>query len=746
MSVAGTNVSELSDSSVAYERLYHKVSTLEERLAQMIRTSQDLDTENDALKRMLEKVRLPARPGARFPSGHLNRFLIIPPVARAPAARRLVRAGVVRDATRLNQRLEPRPSSSVRLARSPRPSSPPSLIHPSMQVKSEAVRLKRKNEETRKQCFEEAESRVRSSSSSSSPSSSSSSPCLSPHRAPLLPLLLLYPIMFPAQIAVERQMEDFKREWLARLEAKEQEVADLRAQYAEPKDLEVLKLKVREELEAPFQDKVQSLEADCDKYRELLFALRREHELLKTEFEQYTRDQGQAVEDMRAEHAAIVAELSRENTALNAEVDRLIARSDGRAAREEALTATTRLRALEEEADALRRAKEEAVVAREELRLALGRTETELAMQRREHERVLAAAERGREAAESEAARARAEAQEAKARVRAIEEECDRLGAQTVAAEARIRDAVAGAETRLVDARTAWSRERDELQARVSHLARSLAASEERSLDLEHAVAAAQRDADARLGQLRRALEERVQEVESQKLLADRAWEDRAARGGEAERERAAELERLREELLVARDEAAQAERERKSAVARTQALQHQMEQERDARASEARNAREVETEYRALQSAHRQLLATGHAYKTEKDALERQLAESRAEVAALERTADEFRASIEQLTKANDEAEARRRSELARERDEFAAREEALHSAHAEALGKERAKVKTYHDRCHRATSAFRKLRDVRGRTKEEEREGGKKWRGAEERKERGRRGAGSC
>ena len=51
-------------------------------------------------------------------------------------------------------------------------------------------------------------------------------------------------------------------------------------------------MKIQEELEVPHQQKVRTLTADVEKYREMFYNVRREHELLKTEFEQFTIDQG----------------------------------------------------------------------------------------------------------------------------------------------------------------------------------------------------------------------------------------------------------------------------------------------------------------------------------------------------------------------------------------------------------------------------------------------------------------------
>lgn len=84
-------------------------------------------------------------------------------------------------------------------------------------------------------------------------------------------------------------------EWNGQLEAKAAEFEELRSQLAPPRDLDVLRVKIREELEAEYEEKVQSLQAQTTKYQDAFFNVRREHEMLKTEFEQHTIDQGREV-------------------------------------------------------------------------------------------------------------------------------------------------------------------------------------------------------------------------------------------------------------------------------------------------------------------------------------------------------------------------------------------------------------------------------------------------------------------
>ena len=54
--------------------------------------------------------------------------------------------------------------------------------------------------------------------------------------------------------------------------------------------------RIQEELEIPHKRQLSQLESDVEQYREAFFNIRREHEKLKTEYEQFTVDQGRREE------------------------------------------------------------------------------------------------------------------------------------------------------------------------------------------------------------------------------------------------------------------------------------------------------------------------------------------------------------------------------------------------------------------------------------------------------------------
>lgn len=99
--------------------------------------------------------------------------------------------------------------------------------------------------------------------------------------------------------------------WKRQLEQKAKAFEALRKQYAPPKDLEQLRVKIQEELEGPHQQRVEGLQGEIEKYSEMFYSVRREYELLKTQFEQATVDHGNEFKAQEEAHEAQVDELRR---------------------------------------------------------------------------------------------------------------------------------------------------------------------------------------------------------------------------------------------------------------------------------------------------------------------------------------------------------------------------------------------------------------------------------------------------
>jgi coiled-coil domain-containing protein 41 len=98
---------------------------------------------------------------------------------------------------------------------------------------------------------------------------------------------------------------------LAQLADREEALRELQAQFV-PQDVDLLKLQLAEELEAPHREKLASLEGDARKWEALFVAGRRTAERERTEHALFQEQVKAAIESDRAVFEAEVASLRRE--------------------------------------------------------------------------------------------------------------------------------------------------------------------------------------------------------------------------------------------------------------------------------------------------------------------------------------------------------------------------------------------------------------------------------------------------
>eukprot|EP00775_Hariotina_reticulata_P003829 gene3829-4086_t len=103
------------------------------------------------------------------------------------------------------------------------------------------------------------------------------------------------------RVAVEQQYQKLCDSWRSELEEKQHQFEQARAQVLQPRDLDLLRLQLLEEVEAPFKTKCQALAQEAEAAQKQYVDLRREHEALQNSI----RTQ-EAVELRHAKEAAVV--------------------------------------------------------------------------------------------------------------------------------------------------------------------------------------------------------------------------------------------------------------------------------------------------------------------------------------------------------------------------------------------------------------------------------------------------------
>ncbi len=171
-----------------------------------------------------------------------------------------------------------------------------------------------------------------------------------------------------AKIEGDQETEALVQKWKSQLEARTCELEALQAQIV-PQDLDLLRSQVAEELESQHRRKVERLESEVEKQRQMFFNVRREYERCKVEYEQYTIDQSKELQSLEsARHAdahALKMKISElENSLADLSRDEE-ARRLGRLLEE----ARSREATLREELNSVRKGKEKCEISKHETAL-----------------------------------------------------------------------------------------------------------------------------------------------------------------------------------------------------------------------------------------------------------------------------------------------------------------------------------------------------------------------------------------
>ncbi|KAG7400751.1 hypothetical protein PHYBOEH_004557 [Phytophthora boehmeriae] len=85
------------------------------------------------------------------------------------------------------------------------------------------------------------------------------------------------------QKAPDKKHEELIAKWKKQLEVKARAFETLQKKFAPPRDLEQLRMKIQEELEGPYQQRIEGLQDEVEQHRQMSFDIRREFEALKAE-------------------------------------------------------------------------------------------------------------------------------------------------------------------------------------------------------------------------------------------------------------------------------------------------------------------------------------------------------------------------------------------------------------------------------------------------------------------------------
>jgi len=399
--------------------------------------------------------------------------------------------------------------------------------------------------------------------------------------------------------AAERRRDEIVQNLSKQLEVKAEEFAQLQVQLQAPRDSNVLRSKIQQELEGAHRAQMYSKDKEIEKVREILSKERSAHELLKTEFEQYTLNQKAEMEAMKAERMAAASEFRFQIDTLRNELE------------ENSKKETIRLRSLgiesvREERDALGEQVTQLRAKLEETKLKLDQVTAKSQREAVEFETMI------REVRSNESALRQLQENHS-AEVRRLEDALDKVNAGKLGQQGEISKL----ETQLLGANKALDDER----ARASRQSQDINLKHEKE---RHELRAHIDSLEAQLTRAKARHEEQIKLMEAQhnsSLDELTRRQERLNSSLEEEKRKRHSLEQEKEELNMEVRDATRDFNERNARLS----------EQRDTQANEARRAmkekdvlheklknvasnldhhrqraEDVEKEYRALQEQHR--------------------------------------------------------------------------------------------------------------------------------------------
>jgi coiled-coil domain-containing protein 41 len=112
------------------------------------------------------------------------------------------------------------------------------------------------------------------------------------------------------QVEAERQNEALLQKWKIELEQKKKEFDEWQANLI-PQDLDMLRIKIQEELQGPHTQKVQALQTEIEALRQQMHQIRTEKLWLQTELERTVQERKRDSEEMKSSYDQARADFRR---------------------------------------------------------------------------------------------------------------------------------------------------------------------------------------------------------------------------------------------------------------------------------------------------------------------------------------------------------------------------------------------------------------------------------------------------
>ncbi|KAG6580344.1 uncharacterized protein IUM83_15142 [Phytophthora cinnamomi] len=424
------------------------------------------------------------------------------------------------------------------------------------------------------------------------------------------------------KIESDRKHEELIAKWKKQLEVKARAFESLQKKFAPPRDLEQLRIKIQEELEGPYQQRIEGLQDDVERHRQMSFEMRREFEALKTEYEQFSVDQGNEMECVHETYEVTLNDLRRklqhaEEIAANAQQAEVIRRLEQQreAAQIEIKALRDEVREVREE---LQRVFEHSENDKSAHELRLADEATRIATL----ELDLKACGRQLTRAKDECESVRSKWDHAQNKHLEVASENEGLREQLKQKESLIFSSHNSQSMKLRDERAAWEREQSSLKDRINELMLKLQAAE--AAAHKNSSAAAQlRESDSNSTDHSLLLKAREDDLDKYRALVAEtekkvAANEEALRQCQHEAEEATHKIQMEKESIQKMVRALEAEKE---VMVAKQTSSHELVSRMKTECVTLRTKlKEIENDYRTLQAKHREVIQYQEDVQLEKE------------------------------------------------------------------------------------------------------------------------------
>ncbi|KAG2785808.1 hypothetical protein PC129_g649 [Phytophthora cactorum] len=413
------------------------------------------------------------------------------------------------------------------------------------------------------------------------------------------------------KIESDRKHEELIGKWKKQLEVKARAFESLQKKFAPPRDLEQLRIKIQEELEGPYQQRIDSLQDDVERQRHMSFDMRRELETLKTEYEQFSIDQGNEMECLQETYEVTLNDLRRklqlaEETAANSQHAEKLRRLE-----QQRETAQIEIKTLRDEVrdvrEELQRVSEQSENEKSAHELRLADEVTRNATLELDFKACGRQLTRAKDECES----IRSKWEHAQNKLLELTSESERLREQLKQKEALIFSSHNSLSMKLRDERATWEREHASLKDRMNELMLKLQAAEA-AAHMNSNAATQLRENDSNNAEHSLLVKAREDELEKYRgLVAEAekkvAAQEEALRRCQNEAEEATHKLQMEHESLHKMVQALEAEKE---VMVAKQTSSHELVSRMKTECVTLRTKlKEVENDYRTLQSKHREVI-----------------------------------------------------------------------------------------------------------------------------------------